>query len=51
MQSHIAMKDWNGSYYTGATRAMELCHLLSHHHRPNGEGIHIPVGDISQVKS
>ena len=39
-----------GSYYTGATRINELHDLLSRHHRPNGEGIQIPVSDISKVK-
>ena len=40
-------KTKTGIYYTGATRASEL-HLPSCHHRPNGEGIHVPVGYILQ---
>ena len=38
------------SYYTGAKRASGLHDLLSHHHRPNGKHIQVPVGNISQVK-
>ena len=31
-------------------RANGLHDLLSHHHRPNGKHIEVPVGNISQVK-
>ena len=34
-----------------ALGASELHDFLNCHHSPNGEGIHIPVGDISQVES
>ena len=42
-----AMKDRNESYYTGVIRISGLHDLLSRHHRPNGEGMQMPVGDIS----
>ena len=35
------------SSYIGATTVSELHNLLSHHHRPNGEDIQMPVDDIS----
>ena len=44
------ISDRNGSYYNEATRASEFHDLLSCHHRPDGEGIHMPVGDISKVE-
>ena len=37
------------SYYTGAKRVSRLHDLLSCHHGTNGEGVQMPVGDISQV--
>ena len=38
------------SYYTRAKRASRLHGLLSHHHRTDGEGVQVPVGDIPQVE-
>ena len=49
-RSQIATKDRNKSYCTRAVRASKLHHLLNHHHSPNGEGIHMPVCDISKVE-
>ena len=45
--THTATKDQNESYYTEAIRASKLHDLLSSNQRPNGEGIHTFVGDIS----
>ena len=39
----LPQKDWNRSYFTRASRASELHNLLSCHHRPDGEGIDMPV--------
>ena len=39
------------SYYTKAKRVSELHDLLGCHHRANGEGVQMPVGDILQVES
>ena len=43
-------KTGTGSYYTGTIRVSRLHDLLSRHQRPNGEGIQVPVGDISKVE-
>ena len=45
-----ARKELNESYYTGEARASELHDLLNCHNRPDGEGIHMPVGEISKVE-
>ena len=45
-----ALTDLHEKIYTGAARASELHNLPSHHHRPNGEGIPVPVGDISKAE-
>ena len=49
-QVHTTMKDLNASYYTGAASASELHNLLSRHHRLDGKGIYMVVGDTSQVE-
>ena len=43
-------KDRYESYYTRAKRTGGLHDLLSRHHRTNGEGVQVPVGDIPQVE-
>ena len=48
--SQTAMKDWKDSYYTGAEKTGELHDLFSFHHRANGNGVYMPVGDISMVE-
>ena len=48
-QSQTTTKRMNGSYYTRGARASKLHDLLSYLHRPNEEGLHVPVGDISKV--
>ena len=44
---HNTAKDRNEGYYTGAIGASKLNNLLSSHHRANGKGVHMPVGDNS----
>ena len=48
--SHTTMKDKNKGYYTKAKKASELHDLLSCHHRADRKGVHMPVGDISEVE-
>ena len=43
--THIAVKNQNQSNYTKATGASRLHDLLRCHHRPNGKGVHMPVGE------
>ena len=45
--THTTIKDQNESYYTGAILASKIHNLLSSQHRVDGEGVQIPVGDIS----
>ena len=49
-ESQTAMKNWNESCYTGATRASELHDHLSRHHRTPGKDVHMPVGDMLKVE-
>ena len=39
------------SYHTDAHRSSELHDLMSSHHRANGKGVHMPVGNISKTES
>ena len=38
------------SYYKGSKRASGLPNLLSCHHRADGKGSHMPVGDNLEVE-
>ena len=38
------------SYYIEAKRAAELNDLLNCHHKTDGKGAHMPVGDILKLK-
>ena len=49
-QIRPSQKTDTGSYYTGAKRVSGLHNLLSCHHRSNGKGVQVPVGDISRVE-
>ena len=41
-------KNQNKELLYQAIWASELNNLLNHHHKPDGEGIHVSVGDISK---
>ena len=48
-QGQPLRKHQKESYYTRAKRVSRLHDLLSRHHKTNGEGVQVPVGDIPQV--
>ena len=50
-ESQATMKDRNVSYYTGDAGVNELQDFLSCHHRTDGNGVHMPVSDISKRKA
>ena len=44
-----ATKDPSESYYTGTARSSGIHNLLNCY-RTDGEGVHMPMGDISKVE-
>ena len=43
-------KNRDESYYIGAETAIEIHDLLSRHHRAEGKGVDMPMGDITMTE-